>query len=116
MVLYNYESQFAALDRADVHNGQLLYNETVARQLKDTLLKQQITALTAELNEEAMTRLMDYLLLYYAILNETATRQAEQQNLTWAIANETATREAADSVIAGELAVIEAQLPGEIIL
>jgi hypothetical protein len=112
VVLYNYQSQFAALDAADIRNGQVLYNETVARTLKDVQLEQQIQQLTQELNEETIVRMMDYLVLYYGILNETAVREAQQQNLTWAIGNETATRTTQDSVIASEIAVIEAQLPG----
>jgi|WetSurMetagenome_2_1015567.scaffolds.fasta_scaffold00184_15 hypothetical protein len=99
-----YGHAFSRLMNRDVQLAQQLYNDTVARQLKDTLLQQQIDLLNAELVAESMTREAGFLSLYYAILNETATRIAEEDILFSGLANETAARTAIDIFFAAEIA------------
>ena len=99
-----YRHTFDRLMTKDTVLGQLLYNDTVARQLKDTLLQQQNDATNAELAAETPVRLAGFLELYWAILNETAARIAEEAPLFIQLANETADRIAADTYLAAEIA------------
>ena len=99
-----YKHEFARLMNKDTRLAQRLYNDTVARELKDTLLQQQDDLLNAELIAEAMTREAGFLSLYWAILNETAARIAEEAPLFDGLANETAARIAIDIFFAEEIA------------
>lgn len=99
-----YRHTFDRLMTKDTVLAQLLYNDTVARELKDTLLQQQNDATNAQLAAEAITRFDGFIELYWAILNETAARIAEEAPLFIQLANETADRIAAENYLAGEIA------------
>jgi hypothetical protein len=107
-LFHTYGSAFSHLEAANVHQAQLLYNDTVARELKDTLLQQQIDLLNAELAAESIVREAGFQALYWAISNETAARIAEEAPLFSGLANETATRTAIDVFFADEIANLTA--------
>jgi hypothetical protein len=103
-LFHRYQSTFDHLLHKDTVLAQLLYNDSVARELKDTLLQQQNDATNAELAAETPVRLAGFLELYWAILNETAARIAEEAPLFVQLANETAARIAEDTYLEAEIA------------
>jgi hypothetical protein len=109
-----YGHAFSRLAARDIQISQQLYNDSVARELKDMLLQQQDDLLNIEIPAEAATREAGFLALYWAILNETAARIAEEAPLFSGIANETAARILIDNFFAAEISnltssVVEAE-------
>ena len=98
-----YDGTFARLEATDERLAQLLYNDSIFRQLKDTLLQQQDDVTNAELQAEITVREAGFWALYWAILNETSTRIAEEAILFSGLANETQARIAADVYIEAEI-------------
>jgi hypothetical protein len=94
---------FANLRHADLQISQGIYSESVARQVKDILLTNQNAELSARLPPETAIREANFWLLYWAILNETATRINEHMVLMQRLANETADRIAGDDALNAQL-------------
>ena len=99
-----YGGAFSRLAARDIQLAQELYNDSVSRQLKDTLLQQQDDLLNTELAAESVIREDNFLSLYWAILNETASRIAEEDIINNTLTNETAARTAIDIFFAAEIA------------
>jgi len=99
-----YGGAFSRLMGRDIQLGQILYNDSVSRQLKDALLRQQDDLLNVELAAESIIREDNFLSIYWAILNETAARIAEEAIIFDNLANETAARTAIDIFFAAEIA------------
>lgn len=103
LVLQTYSSTFDSLIHADLVLQQQLYNNSVARKQKDTLLQQQIDALKKQLDQESATRTMNYLILYWDIVNETATRIMQQNLINQTIQETIAARVADDMLLQPQL-------------
>lgn len=94
---------FDNLRHADLQVSQGIYADSVARQVKDILLTNQNAELASRLPPEAAIREANFWLLYWAILNETATRINEHMVLMQRLANETADRIAGDDALNAQL-------------
>jgi hypothetical protein len=103
VLFHNYENTFARLTATDTLLDQQIYNESVARQLADTLLVQQNAELADDLAEETLIRAAEYLALLYAINNETQARIASELIIAYAIGNETASRLVVDAIFAANI-------------
>lgn len=103
LVLQTYSSTFDSLIHADLVLQQQLYNNSVARKQKDILLQQQIDALKKQLDQESATRAMNYLILYWDIVNETATRIMQQNLINQTIQETIAARVADDMLLQPQL-------------
>jgi len=94
---------FETIRHTDLQISQSIYGESVARQVKDQTLTVQNAQLAAKLPPEAAIREANFIILYYGILNETATRINEHMTLMMRLANETADRIAGDEALNAQL-------------